>query len=78
MEEIFKETLKLESEQYPRDYRNIITELINKNMRNEDLRDTYNLLDVSYDQFIEYMCKDYLRYKYKLLSEFWNERQNNI
>ena len=78
MEKIFKETLKLESEQYPRDYRTIIVELINENMTNKDLRDAYNFLDVTYDQFVDHMCKDYLRYKYKLLSDYWHERQNNI
>lgn len=70
MNNIFKLTAILEAQQYPRDYRECLKDAIKECMTAEDLRDTYNLLDVTHDQFIEDMCQGYLRYKHELLRAY--------
>lgn len=70
MNEVFNRTAFLEINEYPRDYRECLKQAVNEIMSTEDLRDTYNLLDVTHEQFIEDMCDSYLRYKHELIRAY--------
>lgn len=71
MEEVFKRTALLEINEYPRDYRDCLRQAVKECVSDEELRDTYNLLDITYDQYIEDLCTSYLMFKRKLLSSYW-------
>ena len=71
MEEVFKRTALLEINEYPRDYRDCLKQAVKECVSDKELRDTYNLLDITYDQYIEDLCRSYLTFKRKLLSSYW-------
>jgi hypothetical protein len=70
MNDIFKRTAFLEINEYPRDYRDCLRQAVNELMSAKDLRDTYNLLDITHDEFIQDMCDSYLRYKHELFKAY--------
>ena len=79
MNDIFKLTATLEAEQYPRDYRECLKDVMRECMTAEDIRDTCNMFDVTYEQYFDDMCQSYLRYKHELLRAYMkNARQDNI
>lgn len=71
MEEVFKRTALLEINEYPIDYRDCIKQAVKECVSDEELRDTYNLLDITYDQYIEDLCRSYLGFKRDLISAYW-------
>ena len=71
MEEVFKRTALLEINEYPRDYRDCLRQAVKECVSDEELRDTYNLLDITYDQYIEDLCRSYLGFKRDLISAYW-------
>ena len=70
MNEVFKRTAFLEVNEYPRDYRDCLAQAVKECMTVEDLRDTYNLLDITHDEFIEDLCDSYIRYKHELVRAY--------
>lgn len=75
MNEVFKLTAILEAEQYPRDYRECLKDVIRECITAEDMRDTCNMFDITYDQFFADMCESYLRYKHELLRTYLKNAQ---
>ena len=71
MNEIFKRTALLEINEYPRDYRDCLKQAVKECMSDTDLKDSYNLLDITYDQYIEDLCRSYLGFKRDLISAYW-------
>lgn len=75
MNEVFKLTAILEAEQYPRDYRECLKDVIRECITAEDMRDTCNMFDITHDQFFADMCESYLRYKHELLRTYLKNAQ---
>ena len=71
MTDVFERTALLEINEYPRDYRDCIKQAVKECVSDEELRDTYNLLDITYDQYIEDLCRSYLSFKRDLISACW-------
>ena len=70
MNEVFKLTAILEAEQYPRDYRECLKDVMSECITAADMRDTCNMFDITYDQFFSDMCESYLRYKHELVRAY--------
>lgn len=73
MNEVFDRTMFLEMRNYPRDYRECLKQAVNEIMSNEELRETYTMYGLDYDQYLEDMYKAYLRHKSQRISDQWHE-----
>lgn len=63
MSEVFERAMFLEMCDYPRDYRECVSQAIDELVSDEELADTYNLYGISHEEYVQDMAQAFLRYK---------------
>jgi hypothetical protein len=71
MREVFRRARFLEINNYPSDYRDCIKQAVRELVPEYELIDIYTLYGITYEEYIEDICRVYLRYKNQKISEQW-------
>ncbi len=63
MEEVFKRTMFLEMNNYPKDYKECLIQAIRELIPDYYLKDIFTIFGITYNEYIEDMANSYIRYK---------------
>lgn len=73
MNEVFERTMFLQMSNYENDHRKCLIQAVKELVSDEELKDTYNLCGITFDEYLEDMANAYLRYKNQKVSEMWQK-----